>query len=166
MKSYLQAIRTSFLLYIVISTFSVSSAAKVQRFERSITTLNRLPGPQLQNTKSHQLVSTNHHLLDRRRRESLPQQQVSSDENAEIGSVIFSVPGSDSADRFSHREPVNPRFRVDERTGNIILLEALDFETSPQEIVNVEITSTNKQGKSLLFIFFYHRFSLLMLNLD
>ena len=158
MKFYLQAIRTSFFLYIIISTFSVSSASKVQKLERSITTLNRLPGPQSQNTKSHQVVSTNHHLLDRRRRESLPQQQVSSDENAEIGSVIFSVPESDSADRFSHGEPVNPRFRVDERTGNIILLEALDYETSPQETVNVEITSTNNQGKRFLFIFLTYIF--------
>ena len=140
MESSLETFRTSFLLCIMISTTLASATAHSNQLSPS--------GKIKQNTK---LVSSNRHLLDRRRREARPQEHVNQDEDFAIGSVIFSVSGSDSAERFSHGEPVNPRFSVDERTGDIVLLEALDFETSPQEIVNVEITSNINHGKKFLF---------------
>ncbi|XP_072051982.1 LOW QUALITY PROTEIN: neural-cadherin-like [Amphiura filiformis] len=130
---YVRTFRTSFLLIILASTFQSLSAFQNSR--------------DVPFTEEKIQLHSNNAQLDRRRRESLPQQQVSHFEDTEIGSTIHVVSGSDSGDRFSQIEPENPRFSVDERTGNIKLMESLDYETSPEEIINVEITSINNPEK-------------------
>lgn len=73
------------------------------------------------------------------------------DEDTQITSVLLrlstALQGVGTDDRFAQRLPVNPRFSVDERTGNVILIAGLDYESSPQEIINVEITNINNRGK-------------------
>ncbi len=135
--------RTSFILLILASTFQSLSAFHSNHVVPFAADKNT------QNTNNAQL----NHLLDRRRRDALPQQEVSVEENKEIGSVVFVVTGSDTGDRFAQSEPENPRFTVDERTGNIILMESLDYESLSQEIIDIEITNVNNQGK-MLFVFY------------
>ncbi|XP_070575711.1 neural-cadherin-like isoform X2 [Ptychodera flava] len=90
-------------------------------------------------------------LLNRQRRDTLPEVSASIREDASIGMPVVdinNIPSDPTRDRFRMVAPVNPRFLVDYNSGRVTVAKPLDRETSPVEEFSVEITREGQSGGS------------------
>lgn len=82
----------------------------------------------------------------RSKRATLEDVYLTLEETMEVDAVIHTVPAEDEADRFALNPP-NERFTVGEMSGEVTIVKSLDFETFPNEVVEIRITNLNNTRK-------------------
>ena len=84
--------------------------------------------------------------LSRVRRATLPEESSSISEDADVGTVVYMIQETGSGLRYAMDSPANDKFSIDEMTGDVTLMESLDYETSSTEELNVQITNVSDAG--------------------
>ena len=90
----------------------------------------------------------------RGRRATLPEESSSISEDADVGTFVYTIQENGPGLRYAMGSPVNDKFFIDEMTGDVILMEDLDYETIPTEELNVQITNISYAGmkKKIIYI--------------
>eukprot|EP00057_Strongylocentrotus_purpuratus_P034310 XP_794702.3 PREDICTED: neural-cadherin [Strongylocentrotus purpuratus] len=80
------------------------------------------------------------------RRDVLPGESVNLTESTAMDTVVHTITETGADLRYAMGTPVNDKFSIDEMSGDVTLLQSVDYEaysTNPQEILNVQITNTS-----------------------
>ena len=82
----------------------------------------------------------------RGRRATLPEESSSISEDADVGTVVYTIQETGPGLRYAMGSPANDKFFIDEMTGDVTLMESLEYETSSTEELNVQITNVSDAG--------------------
>ncbi|XP_072169186.1 neural-cadherin-like [Diadema setosum] len=82
-------------------------------------------------------------VLNRVERDVLPEETHTISEAEDVGDVVYTIVTGGMDVRYSMGTPANAKFSIDPISGDVTLEQALDFETSSEEILNVVLTNAS-----------------------